>query len=387
MDQSRYGVDSCTHPGGPRGAGSAENSTRGGGGAARPGLPARPAPHQDNPRLRRRLHPRGRCARRAARAPRLRQHRRGGPPAPEAARRESGYRLVAMPDDPDLLEPVRARVHRVLLADAELLERYRTVEAEAAARLLRGAGRRRRAVAPAHPAGVRRGGAGRVGTPGRRKVRVRPRHARAARGTPRPRRPRPRGRRRCGRSSPATSRTSRWPRPPGMGRACGLRPRADRGREWPASLRTPVYSPLAGSPGFALGELLDTPLCSAELREGQVMIEEEEPVSATVAHLRGAPLHLPARLRRHRLRDRRAVGGKVGTGSRSRPVRRTKPRGTDNGASSSRRCTPPTPTDATAAAMSRSPPPWRSGRLLLAATGVVADGARQGDRACTRWTP
>lgn len=49
---------------------------------------------------------------------------------------EEGERLIATDSEPDLLEPVRGRVHRVLLADEGLLERYREAESIVAERML-----------------------------------------------------------------------------------------------------------------------------------------------------------------------------------------------------------------------------------------------------------
>jgi outer membrane protein assembly factor BamB len=295
---------------------------------------------------------------------------------------EEGDRLVAMPDDPDLLEPVRARVHRVLLADAELLERYRTVEAEAAARLLAegradAVERSRLLTPPGFDAAVRVASAHLAG------ARFESARVTLEQLEEHPDRDDPA---RAGAAAavwaqlagylarePVAEAARRWAERAGSG------PEPIGAVEWPASLRTPVYSPLAGSPGFALGELLDTPLCSAELREGQVMIEEEEPVTRRSRTSEELPFIFPL------------VSGDtvyatdglwVGAWDRFTltPRWRTKPRGADNereqleemyAANAYRRNRSRDVEEPTAVAL--------HGRLLLAATGVVADGARQGD--------
>ncbi|MCC7389483.1 MAG: PQQ-binding-like beta-propeller repeat protein [Phycisphaerales bacterium] len=295
---------------------------------------------------------------------------------------EEGGRLVATPDNPDLLEPVRARVHRVLLADARLLERYRTVEAEAGARLLAegradAVERSRLLTPPGFDAAVRVAAAHLAG------ARFESARITLEQLEDHPDRDDPA---RAGAAAAVWAQLAGYlAREPVVGAARRWADRAGSGVgpvgavEWPASLRTPVYSPLAGSPGFALGELLDTPLCSAELRAGQVMIEEAEPVTRRSRSSEEFPFLFPL------------VSGDtvyatdglwIGAWDRFTltPRWRTKPRGADNereqleemyAANAYRRNRSRDVEEPTAVAL--------HGRLLVAATGVVADGARQGD--------
>lgn len=291
-------------------------------------------------------------------------------------------RLVATAGDPDLLESVRARVHRVLLGDPKLLERYRTVETETAARLL----------AEGDAAGVER--ARLLTAPGfDAALRVAADHLSAARfesarltleqldSHP--------DRTDTARSAQAASlwrrieayldrpevalAAERW------AGAAGLAHPAPEPVPWPDSLRVSVASPLVSAPGFDLDELVDTPLCSVELREGEVVLVEDEPLSRRARPIVEFPYLFPL------------VSGDtvfatdglwIGAWDRFTltPRWRTKPRGADNeretleelyAAAAYRQNRSRDIEEATTLAL--------HGRLLLGATGLVADGGREGD--------
>lgn len=296
---------------------------------------------------------------------------------------EEADRLVATPDNPDLLEPVRARVHRVLLADASLLERYRTVETDNAARLLAEGDadrveRSRLLTAPGFDAALR------VASAHLAAARFESARITLEQLETHPDRDDP------DRAAPAARLWSRLasylPRPEINEAARRWAERAGIGAtpaepvEWPDALRAPAYSPLHAADDFALSELLDTPLCSAELREQAAAADQDEEIVTrrsvpTVEYPYIFPLLSGDTVY--------ATDGLwIGAWDRFTltPRWRTKPRGADNereqleevyAANTYRRNHSRDVEEATTLAL--------HGRLLLAATGLVADGGREGD--------
>lgn len=295
---------------------------------------------------------------------------------------EEGDRLIATVGDPDLLESVRARVHRVLLDDPALLDRYRAIETDTAARLLGGgrAGeveRSRLLTAPGFEAALRVA-AGHLASGRFESARLT-----LAQLDTHPDRLDPalagQAASLWGQITPYLDRPDthaaarRWAETAGA----GYTPPAPI--EWPESLLAPAISPLSAGASLDLAELVSTPLCSADLRPGGEAEPEDQIVTRRSRPVVEFPYIFPL-----------VVGDTVYTTDglwisawdrfTLTPRWRTKPRGADNeregleeqyAAAAYRQNRSRDVEEATTLAV--------CGRLLVAATGLVADGGRSGD--------
>ncbi|VAX36434.1 hypothetical protein MNBD_PLANCTO03-2300 [hydrothermal vent metagenome] len=302
---------------------------------------------------------------------------------------DEGDRLIETTNDPDLLESVRARVHRVLLQDSALLARYRTVETETAALLLE-AGRAeevertRLLTAPGFEAVLRVAAdhlaSGRFESarlallqlethPDRHDpvlaARTAALWAQLAAYLDR---------------EDIHAAARRW------ADSLGLHYTPPTPVEWPRALLTPAISPMSAGSLPDLTELVETPLCSADLRpvggkgaNNSTTIEQPLPSSRRSRTALELPYIFPL-----------VVGDTIYTTDglwinawdrlTLTPRWRTKPRGADNerealeeqyAAAIYRQNRSRDVEEATTLAL--------HGRVLLAATGLVADGSRRGD--------
>lgn len=297
---------------------------------------------------------------------------------------EEGERLTPAADDPDLLGPVRSRVHEVLLGNERLLARYRTSETDRAQLLLE-AGRAAEVerawlltrpgfeaalqVAADHLASGRFESA-------RLTLEQLERHPDASQA------------RLASRASALWRDVAAYlPRAGVVERARAWASRAGESFEapapvsWPESLRREVASPQESLGAFDLADLLPTPLVSTDLRPEGVTPEAEAEVSRRRPGQAGVefPFLYPV-----------VSGGVVYTNDglwisawdrfTLTPLWRTRPRGADlereelsamYGSEAYRRNRSRDAEESNVVAL--------SGRLLLATTGVVADGSRSGD--------
>lgn len=296
---------------------------------------------------------------------------------------EEAERLIASDTDPDVLEPVRARVHRVLLADAGLLRRYRSAETDAAAMAM-DAGESER---------VER--ARLLTRPGFEAVlRVAAEHLGAARFesarltlTQLDAHPDRADTELAGRTAELWTRLAAYlDRPEVLDAArrwteAAGRPFAAPGvTPWPESLREPVWTPQQPVEAFGYADLVSSPLCSADLRPLTMVDDEEFAISTR----RNQPVvefpYLYPLVSGDTVYTNDGLWISAWDRFTLTPKWRTKPRGADYEREDIE-------------SMYASAPYRRnrsrdagevntlakSGRLLLAATGIVTDGTRSGD--------
>lgn len=296
---------------------------------------------------------------------------------------EEAERLIASEADTDLLVPVRARVHRVLLDDDDLLRRYRSAETDAAAMSL----------AAGHAEMVERSRL--LTRPGfEAALRLATNHISAgrfdsARLTLAQLENHP-----DGSDTDLASRAARlWVRVAAYldredvslaaqhwHSIAGVPFVSPEAAPWPESLLAPVWTPQHAAEPFSITDLVSTPLCSVDLRP-DTAVDEDDPAAVTRRSRRVAefPYLYPV-----------VSGDTVYTNDglwvaawdrfTLTPKWRTKPPGADYerediesmySSAPYRRNRSRETEEANTLAV--------SGRLLLAATGLVTDGTRSGD--------
>lgn len=295
---------------------------------------------------------------------------------------EDTGRLIVSDTDPNLFEPVRERVHHVLLNNPDLLKRYRAAETDDAAltladrradlvertRLLTGPGFQAALQVAAEHLGAGRFESARLTLaqldthPDRADRALAAQAAdlwtRLAAYIPR---------------EEVLEAARRWTK------AAGNSFDTPEPTPWPASLRTPVWTPQHPTEPFSLTDLVSSPLCSAPLRADTAAEDDD-----AVLTRRGRPSPEFPYLYPTVSGDTVYTNDGLWIAAWDRftltPKWRTKPRGADYEREELESMYASAPYRRNSSRDAEEPNTLAvSGRLLLAATGIVTNGTRTGD--------